>query len=221
VIQEMPTVCFVRHAESRANAGERTSQPAQVELTAVGWKQAEYVASAFVHLPSLVVTSPYVRTKQTAAFTLERFAQVVHEEWLVQEFTYLAPGRCVNLTPVERRPMVQDYWERNDPKYVDGEGAESFERLIERVDDTLQRLRQNDHERIAVFSHGQFMRAVLWRLLSGRVPVTPSAMKQFRGFLGAFSIPNGGIVDMWLGDDTGVWIRPATSAHIPPELITA
>ncbi|MBN1429990.1 MAG: histidine phosphatase family protein [Anaerolineae bacterium] len=216
----MLTIWFVRHAESQANAGERTSQPAHITLTATGWKQAECVALAFTQPPSLIITSPYVRTKQTASCTLIRFPQAIHEEWPVQEFSYLAPGRCVDSTPDERRPMVKAYWERNDPRYVDGDGAESFETLIERVDEALLQLRHRDYNPIAVFSHGQFIQAVLWRLFNHQQDVTAHAMRQFRGFSETIPIPNGGIVEIRFGDDGDEWIKPVTNAHIPPDLVT-
>ena len=55
------------------------------------------------------------------------------EEWPIQEFTYLDPARCQNMTPAERAPMVRAYWELADPTHVDGAGAESFTAFLSRV----------------------------------------------------------------------------------------
>lgn len=87
----MRTVWLIRHAQSESNFGLPSFIPAAPPLTPLGIEQARYVAGAFSERPNLIVTSPYVRTQQTAQPTLERFPDVPQEEWPVQEFTYLAP----------------------------------------------------------------------------------------------------------------------------------
>jgi broad specificity phosphatase PhoE len=47
-----------------------------LELTELGWSQAREVAANWTETPSLIVTSPYLRTQQTAAPTIERFPNV-------------------------------------------------------------------------------------------------------------------------------------------------
>jgi 2,3-bisphosphoglycerate-dependent phosphoglycerate mutase len=214
-------LCLIRHAESEANAGGRTSDPARIELTPRGWQQARYLAAAFDDPPALIVTSPYLRTQQTAAPTLARFPQVPHETWPVHEFTYLAPARCVNLTPQERQPLVRDYWERSDPAHVDGEGAESFEQLIRRVDAAIRRLRESCSVPVAVFSHGQFIRAIVWRLQGGGVPLTGDAQRQFRTVLGGLAVPNAAILQLEFGAGGNARVGLVSVAHLPSELQTA
>ena len=66
----MVSIWLIRHGESEANAGLPTSDVALIELTEKGHQQAQKVASAFTQAPSLIVTSPYIRTKQTAQPTI-------------------------------------------------------------------------------------------------------------------------------------------------------
>lgn len=58
---------------------------------------------------------------------------------------------------VERYPLVEDYWKRTDPQYVDGPDAESFETFIVRVETFLDDLSQRDEQDIIVVGHGRFM----------------------------------------------------------------
>ncbi|RPJ57416.1 MAG: histidine phosphatase family protein [Dehalococcoidia bacterium] len=215
----MPVVWFIRHAESQANAGQRTSDPAQIELTPDGEEQARHIASAFTQAPALIVTSPYVRTKQTALFTQQRFSPVKREEWPIQEFTYLAPARCVNMTASERRPLAAAYWQRNDPAYVDGIGAESFAGLMHRVEELLNRLWARSEEQIAIFSHGQFIRAVIWRLWRDRIQVSGDTMKEFRSFLELFPLPNGAIIQVNFSEGE-VWLSQVITSHLTAEFRT-
>lgn len=112
--------------------------------------------------PSLIVTSPYFRTQQTANPTSIRYPNVPVEVWPIQEFTYLQPSRWNGTLSVERLPHIERYWQEADPAYCDGEGAESFNHLLERAKAALERLKQlPPHALVYLFSHGQFMQAVL------------------------------------------------------------
>lgn len=71
-------------------AGLRTEHPATIRLTERGQTQAALTAKTLPS-PALVVTSPYLRTKQTAAPFLWRFLNAPQAEWPVQEFTFLNP----------------------------------------------------------------------------------------------------------------------------------
>src|SRR5258708_17602897 len=103
----MRTIWLIRHAQSESNAGLLTRNVSQIRLTALGEIQAQHVVHLFEETPSLIVTSPYLRTQQTAQPTQERFSQVRHVEWPVEEFTYLSlPARDAT-TPMQRRPFAQ------------------------------------------------------------------------------------------------------------------
>ena len=152
---------FIRHGQSTGNAGIPADDLSLLELTELGDQQASEVASSWTDRPTLIVTSPYLRTVQTAAPTVTRFADVAIETWAIQEFTYLDTERWNATLSSVRRPFVEAYWDRADPEYVDGVGAESFSTLLRRARVALDRLEALAADSLVyVFSHGQFIQAV-------------------------------------------------------------
>jgi len=152
---------FIRHGQSTGNAGIPTHDLSLLELTELGWSQAREVAESWTETPNLIITSPYLRTQQTAAPTIERFFDVPVAVWPIQEFTYLQPSRWNGTLSSERMPVIERYWAEADPEYCDGPGAESFAMLRRRAEETLERLADIDEDALVyVFSHGQFIQAV-------------------------------------------------------------
>ncbi len=151
---------FIRHGQSTGNAGIPCDDLALLELTQKGWLQAEEVAANWNQEPSLIVTSPYLRTEQTSRPTLRRFPNAPVEVWPIQEFTYLQPSRWNGTLSVDRMPFIERYWGAADPEFCDGEGAESFDRLLSRVRAALTRLEWLPASALVyLFSHGQFIQA--------------------------------------------------------------
>ena len=119
-IQNTKRIWFVRHAESVANAGGKTSSPGNTELTKNGQKQEELVEK-ITYEPDLIITSFFIKTLRTAEPLMVKFPDTRHEQWSVQEFTYLSPSKYNNNTMEERIPRAMEYWDRNDPEYCDGQ----------------------------------------------------------------------------------------------------
>ncbi len=153
----MTKIWLIRHGESAANAGGRTTTVDGIVLTDRGHEQAAHVATLFTQAPDLIVTSPYIRTHLTAAPTCARFPDAPRETWPIQEFTYLNTKKYQNTTVDERRPHALAYWEKGDIDAHDGDGAESFRMFFNRVKDLTTRLAASDKKFIAVFGHGIFM----------------------------------------------------------------
>ena len=154
-------VTFIRHGQSTGNTGVPCHDLATIELTEKGWDQARRVAADWTETPSMIVTSPFMRTQQTAAPTIERFPDVPVEVWAIEEFTYLQPSRWNGTLTADRAPHLERYWKEADPDYCDGEGAESFGTLLRRAEAALTRLAALVVPGpIYVFSHGQFIQAV-------------------------------------------------------------
>jgi 2,3-bisphosphoglycerate-dependent phosphoglycerate mutase len=191
----MQTVWLIRHGESEANAGLPTDRPQAIELTAKGHQQAKEIAAAFATPPDSIVTSPYVRARQTAEYTRLRFPDVPFTEWEVQEFTYLAPIRYQGTTTNERRPMVEVYWQQGNPLFVDGAGAESFSDMVIRVKNFFQQVRETEARSIAIFTHEQLIKAMLWFQMARVKEIDGAAMAQYRAFLLAWKIPNCSIIE--------------------------
>jgi broad specificity phosphatase PhoE len=131
---------FIRHGQSTGNAGMPCHDLATIELTEKGWNQARRVATDWTEAPSLIVTSPFLRTQQTAAPTIERFPDVPVRIWPIEEFTYLQPSRWNGTRSSERMPHLERYWTDANPTYCDGDGAESFGALLRRAEAALARL---------------------------------------------------------------------------------
>ena len=155
-------IWIIRHGQSLANSGEKTSIPSTIPLSPVGHQQAEKLTTQVVNKPDLIVVSPFLRTQQTSQPVCHKYKDTPVEIWPIQEFTYIEPSRCCNTTTEERRPLVLEYWNRKDPYYQDGENAESFAMLYDRVRAMFQKIKELDEtcfKYIVLFCHEQFMRA--------------------------------------------------------------
>ncbi|TDC68026.1 histidine phosphatase family protein [Actinomadura sp. GC306] len=202
----MRRVWLIRHGQSESNAGLPTNGPGASPLTGLGRRQAARMAAAFTAPPDLIVGSPFIRAQQTAEPTVERFPEVPYEEWPVQEFTFLGRLHSPQTTGEQRRPYAEEYWERLDPAYVHGHDGESFQALIARARALLDRLAERPEDGlIAVFTHGVFMKAVMWSLLTGVTDPDAAAMRSFRDFLGACDVPNCSVMELWRPSGTQGW----------------
>lgn len=192
----MKRLYLIRHGESESNAGERTEAPHSTGITTRGHQQARVLAEGWDQgAPQLIVTSPFVRTKHTAAPFIKRYNYARKEEWPVQEFTQLCPSEWRGTTHAERMPKVESYWKKADPRYCDGPGAESFLELFERVGDMLRKAAQVEEENIVIFTHGTFTQAAMWHVLvDGKRPSTSDAMERFFKFSQLVSIDNTAVV---------------------------
>ena len=167
-----------------------------------------------------MVVSPFLRSKQTAAPLIARYSDVPVEEWNVQEFTYLAPARCHNTTITERKPLVAEYWARNDPQYCDGPGAESFSDLMSRAQAAVTQIKSPKDAFVVVISHGQFMRAVIWLLMHELDEMKVETMAGFHCFLEAVSVPNAAIFKIRMMEQGEVFFSRISGSYLPASLLT-
>ncbi|QLA17100.1 histidine phosphatase family protein [Desulfolutivibrio sulfoxidireducens] len=218
----MSELWLVRHGQSISNAGLPTGLPGDSGLTDVGRLQAMRTAEALPRAPDLILVSAYARAVDTARPAMERFPLAPVETAPVHEFTYLSPGKYAGTTRAMRHPLIRDFWRRCDPLYRDGEGAETFAELAARVEAFFARYvdsRDGKGGLTVVYSHGQFIRAVLLRFFGGlTADPDPLAMARFRGFREAFPVHNASILRMTAGPDRRV--GPFEVSHLPPELRT-
>ena len=214
----MSKIWLIRHGESESNAGARTGRTSHISLTPRGEAQARAVAASFERAPDLIVASSYRRALDTAQPLRERFPAVRFEEWPIHECAPLSDARRHDTIPEERRPLIAAYWERCDPEYVDGDGAESFVQLVERAHDFLERLRRLDAAFVAIIGHGLFIRTVLW--VHFAAPSIPDAqqMRAYRSFLSGFRIHNGSIIEVHRGPRRELFFGAPSVAHLPEEL---
>lgn len=219
----MSTVFLIRHGESLSNIGLPSLRPETVELTKKGWQQAEAISRyLYNEIPlDLIVTSSFTRTKQTARPTFELFPCVPSEVWAVHEFTYLGLQHDILTSIKERRAVVQNYWKECKPFSVESADSESFVSFIKRVRQFLFLLKKTNYNNIAVFSHEQFMCAFLWYLQRGWLNLTQDEMKDYREFLDANRIPNGGIVQVQFDDNYRFKQYEMITSHLDTPMIGA
>ncbi len=168
----MTDVWFIRHGESTTNAGEVSKDRSSTTLTALGHEQARAASLAIPKAPDLIVVTPYIRTHQTAAPLQGRFPQTPREIWDLQEFSALSEENYNNRTWTERIPLMQVFWERNDPDYVDGAGAESFIAMAGRVQTAFTHLQTRKEKFIVVFAHGYIIQTARLMLAYPGLPAS-------------------------------------------------
>lgn len=158
--QAVTRVFLVRHGQSVANAGGRTTDHDTNPLTELGRTQSVDLAKRLPCKPNLFVVSPFLRAQQTAEPLRQRFPDVPVEVWPIQEFTFLEPANHKNSTEADRQPHSADYWKRQDPVFLTGPGAESFTQFFDRAREAIHRLETaNPGGCIILFTHGYFMQA--------------------------------------------------------------
>lgn len=172
-------ITLVRHAESVANVGQRTSDPSGICLTDAGMRQAEALAQAWDGAPSRVLSSPFQRAIDTAIPLAARFGLPV-EAAPVQEFTYLSPSRCAGTSARERRPWVDNYWRNAKPSHRDGVGAETFHEFATRVQAAMRDIVRDGDDGVVVFCHGQFIQMAKWLVSRHGIAIDSDAMREFR-----------------------------------------
>lgn len=185
---------LIRHGESESNAGTPSAEPGASPLTERGREQADRLAAALPEAPALIVTSPYRRAAQTAEPAIARFPAAHHEEWPVQEFSYLGDFHARLSTSAEHQPFVAEYWNRADPQASLG-GAETFAGLITRARACLDRLATQRTGPVAVFTHGLFIHAAAWLLLTDGV-ADRDGMRSFHRFSAGIIVPNCGVLGL-------------------------
>ncbi len=192
---ELMKVSLVRHAQSEANAGKRTSDPQSIPITLNGRQKALEFAKGVIHPPDLIIVTSYVRTVQSAEPLIKRFPKVSVEVWPLHEFTYLSPTMCINTTSQERAPMMKEYWRRCDPMFIHGLGSESFNQFANRVVDSIDKIKHLDLATVIVFTHGQVMRFFKQYLEHGCTKGRLS-MKVFRHTMLPIDVPNLGVFEI-------------------------
>ena len=220
--QTTERILIVRHAQSAANAGGRTSDPAAIPITDTGVRQAQCVARLVSEKPSLIAVSRFLRTTQTAAPLLLRYPGVPVEQWRIEEFTYLDAAACAGTTYAERQVLRDRYWARCDPLWVDGPGCECFADFISRVRRFEQALTvRNPDGTVVVFTHGLVMRTLLWFRQHPAGPVTAADMAAFAAFHLGVSVLNCAVLGASPSGSGRLHLSgDASVAHIPADLRT-
>lgn len=208
----MSAIYLIRHAESTANAGGLSQPNPEVALTDKGKIQAQELAERLELVPTKVVVSNFIRTQQTAQPWLDKLGISAEVDPLIREFDVFGYSLIEGMTGEQRRPLAQQYWHTPDLDKRCGEDGETFAEFAARVTTFLHHLSRYEHNSV-LFSHGMFMRLVIWRLL-GYPMQTNVHLCAFRKFITTMNIPNTGVFCLQWRDgftDAGIRIIPEFS----------
>ena len=211
----MKNIWLIRHGESSSNANLVTTHPATTTLTEKGLLQSECVATAIQEPPELIIHSPYLRARQTAYATINKFPDVMVEEWPIQEFTYLPHSAYLNTTRAERHAPVNSYWTECNPARKASPEAESFIQFMHRMQDFIERITQRKG-RVLVFTHGHVIRAMIMHIITSTLEPNAHGMAKYRSLREAIEIPNCAILKIRL-DQQEQHMSQLVTAHIQPE----
>jgi broad specificity phosphatase PhoE len=157
----MPKAFLVRHGQSAAQAGALgVTAHSEIPLTDRGRQQAQTFADSVTVRPDLIISSPFVRAQGTAEPLRARFPSVPFETWPVEEYSFLDPVKCAGTSYNERSAWRIEYFERNDPSYRDGNGAETFSEFAARGRELLSRIQSVDVGTVYVFTHANSMKLI-------------------------------------------------------------
>ena len=160
----MGRLVLIRHGESEGNRDRVFTRTPEVPLTDAGRAQvlraAEWVAARY--LPVAVVSSPFLRARQTAAILAERLALAVRVEEDLREQSYgeLAGQPYAALRAASDYDPAR-YWLWRPP------GGETLVEVAARAGAALDRVAAGTPgSDVVVVSHGGVM-AALWRHVTG------------------------------------------------------
>lgn len=214
----MKNIWLIRHGESLSNSGEKTKHPGTSSLTKKGALQSDCIASFIKERPKLIIHSPYIRALQSAKPTINKFPGVIIEEWSVQEFIYLPHKKYLDSTQADRKGSVIQYWDQCDPELKMSDESESFVEFIERMEMIIEKLSQRK-DLVIIFTHGHVLRAMIWKIITGKLKKTSEGMAQYRSLRHAIYIPNGAILKIKL-DKHEAQLSQLITSHLQQNEIT-
>ncbi len=183
------TVYFIRHGQTAENVGT-TFQPPEAPLNDMGREQAVKIADRIAKLSfDVLLTSPFLRAKQTAEVISHTSGHPVEVSQLFHE--RLKPT-SINGKPFAD-PVAHAVWtEWQESLYQTGmrvEDGENFDDLMARADSALEYLLKRPESTLVVVTHGFILMALVSRVLLGK-DMTGEDFRQFRH---ALSMENTGL----------------------------
>lgn len=179
ISKQKKTIYFVRHGQSIDNASP-VFQSVNSPLSEKGKQQAENIAERLSHIDfDTLIASPVQRAKETA----ETVAHKTNKEII---FSDLFVER-IKPTEIDGKPWTDEAatkvwreWEETlitpGLKVSDGE---NYDDIITRADEALIYLEKRSESKVAVVTHGYFLRTIVLRVLLGENLNGP-IMKRFQ-----------------------------------------
>jgi broad specificity phosphatase PhoE len=163
----LKNVYLVRHGQSVDNNAP-IFQRIEAPLSERGVEQAKMIAKRASKIEfDELVSSPYIRAKQTAEFienTTEKKAKL--SELFVERIKPTRLNGMMHGDPIAEE--LKEKWEES--LFKSGlwcEDGENYDDLIKRADDALNFLNNLEAKNIFVVTHGFFLRTIISRVLLG------------------------------------------------------
>ena len=162
----MKKIYFVRHGESEGNIGPVRQSP-ETNLTSTGLKQAHILAERLSAIDfDLLISSPYIRTHQTAEIISQKTNKPIIFSDLVIERK--RPSEQIGqLKSSENNIQSEIEYAKafvENKKYKDGE---SFEEIRDRAKQALEFLDGQDYDSAVVVTHAVFLKVICGLVLLG------------------------------------------------------
>lgn len=171
----MPTLFFVRHAESEANVKLAYAGHLPVSLTEKGKKEADHTSTQFLNHHSItkIFCSPLLRAQQTASYFAQKCNLAIETNELLEEQNmgaYSGKAYAYTESLPDFEPDVSKRWSWG-PK-----NGETYEQVARRTCQFLG-LMQNlkKEENILIVTHGVFLR-LMRGALENTLPVFYSGL---------------------------------------------
>jgi broad specificity phosphatase PhoE len=166
---------LVRHGESLFNAERRIQGQSDVELSPLGHRQSDAVATELANLPiNAIYVSPLRRAMETAEPIAARLKLTIQTDDRLKEinagmFQELKWDEIEHLHPAEAV-----HWKAQEPDFVIP-GGESRRQLMTRARAAFEAIRETGLPQVAIVSHGGTMAAALKSLLQVPADLNPFA----------------------------------------------
>ncbi len=159
-----------------------------IPLSTLGVSQALTLAQLLQVDPSRVLTSKFLRARETAAPFCATAGCLAEIHPLLHEFETIDPDTIKGMTGEQRRPIADAYWKLGDPHERAGPRAETFAEFESRVTAFMGELTSLP-DRCVLFGHGMWMGLLFWKL-TGFSAIDSRGMKAFRRFQLGLPMPN-------------------------------
>lgn len=188
---------------------------ALIPLSPAGRQHARQLADALEITPTGILTSAFLRTRETSEPFCQRWSMRPGVHGLLHEFSILDPVLIEGMDLAARRPLTQAYWDEADPDKRMGENAETFREFADRVM-RFQGEMDALPDGTLLFTHGMWLAFLVWRLQGADARIDRAGMRAFRRFQLALPMPNCAVyvVEQPPG---GAWAARATAFPQAPE----
>lgn len=167
----MKTIYLVRHGQTDGNASGFYQLP-ETPLSENGLKQAEFIAERCSHLDvEAIITSPFMRAKQTAEAIQKKTGLPLREEKMLHE--RLMPSIIIGKSKDEPSSLsvMKEYNRCFTIEGAHHSDEENLEDLRIRARSILEFLESQPEERLIVVSHGFILLTVLMEMLELDLPL--------------------------------------------------